>query len=42
MVWGTAAIRFSCILETPDNFSWKLLEAKFGGWRGRAWLPTPL
>jgi len=22
---------FSCILETPDDFSWKLLGAKFGG-----------
>ena len=38
-VWGgtPAAIRFSCILETPHNLSWNLLGAKYGG--GMALLP---
>jgi len=32
-VWGgaPAAIRFSCILETPHSLSWNLLGAKYGG-----------
>ena len=31
---ASAAIRFTCILDTPDDFCWKLLRAKFRGRHG--------